>query len=211
MDMTDKKQLHVAICGGIAVGKTTICNHLSELIQNSILVEEQPEKNIYLSDFYKDMKNWGFHSRIAMLSLFITNYNSAKIYKNQVLIYDRTVHELITFARVQLTMGNLTRDEYRLYSQLYKGVLELINPPDVVIYLYCKPLIALSRIRERGREFEKGVNSDYLNRINYQYDVWIRSLPKSYTVLKIDTTHKVDYMELKNKIFSLKLSPSTKT
>lgn len=201
--MTDKTQLHVAICGGIAVGKTTIGNHLSKLIQNSIFVEEQPEQNIYLSDFYKDMKHWGFHSRIAMLSLFINYYNSAKKYNNKVLIYDRTVHELITFARLQLKMGNLTKGEYRLYTQLYKGVLELINPPDVVIYLYCKPLIALRRIRERGRDFEKGVSSDYLNNINHQYDVWIRSLPNSYPVLKIDTTHKVDCIELKNKIYQL--------
>ncbi len=200
MKMNNHKQFRIAICGGIAVGKTTIGKQLTKHLEDGHFIEEDPRQNSYLKEFYLDKKKWGFHSRIAMLALFIDYYNSASQLDKTYIVFDRTIHELITFARLQYFLGNLTKNEYKLYKQLYNSVLSLTKPMDLVIYLYCDPLVSLNRIQKRGREFESSVDEKYLLSINHQYDIWLRLLKNKTSIIKIDTSSEIDLRLLGAKI-----------
>lgn len=59
------------------------------------------------------------------------------------------------------------------------------------IYCHCDSNISLERIKKRNREFEQGIDINYLNKLNEEYDSWIKTLnPKK--VFRIDTSEKID-------------------
>lgn len=193
-DRMDKNVKLIAIVGGIAVGKTTIGKKLLGNLENAKFIEEDVSKNEFLSDFYDDMKKWAFHSRISTLAMVASNY----IFDgdDRVILMDRCLDELITFARLQYEKGNLTKREFMVYSQLYQDVLAFAPRIDGYIYCYCSSEISIERIKKRNRVFEQGIELDYLNRLNVEYEKWIETL-NSNKVFKVDTSCCVDIDKIK--------------
>lgn len=180
----------IAIVGGIAVGKTTIGNTLLSIYGNLKFIEEDVSKNEFLKDFYGDMKRWAFHSRISTLAMIASNYVVDNV-EEDIILMDRCLDELITFARLQFEKGNLSEREFRVYSQLYNKLLSFAPKIDGYIYCHCDSNISLERIKKRNREFEQGIDINYLNKLNEEYDSWIKTLnPKK--VFRIDTSEKID-------------------
>jgi len=68
------------------------------------------------------------------------------------------------FARV-----NLERDEFQLYEKVYQQLTIDAPRPDLVIYLQASTDVLLSRIDSRGLPFERGIERDYLERLNEVY------------------------------------------
>lgn len=198
--------VHVAVCGGIAVGKTTLTENLSVRLPQCRSLIEHPELNPYLAAFYKDMQRWAFHSRIAMLAMFAAHYSALRCETHvSIVLMDRCIHELIVFAALQHATGNLTDMEYSLYASLHDGFLALVPPIDLVIYLHCCPGTALERARARGRPFEAGLTEEYLERVARQYDQWIQALPQETRVVKCDTAAPVDTDFLAQMILKLSM------
>ena len=186
--MTERKL--IAIVGGIAVGKTTIGNKLLQNNERIEFIEEDVSQNEFLEDFYKDMKCWAFHSRISTLAMIAANYLVSDNHKD-IILMDRCLDELITFARLQFEKGNLSEREFRVYSQLYHEMVSFAPKIDGYIYCYCDSNVSLERIRKRNRKFEQAIDLDYLNNLNREYDKWIKSMePKK--VLYIDTEETID-------------------
>ncbi|MDH5367702.1 MAG: deoxynucleoside kinase, partial [Cyclobacteriaceae bacterium] len=52
--------MHIAICGNIGSGKTTLAQMLAKHY-NWDAEFESVEDNPYLADFYEDMLRWSFH------------------------------------------------------------------------------------------------------------------------------------------------------
>jgi deoxyadenosine/deoxycytidine kinase len=181
----------VAICGGIAVGKTTLVHLLGDLIPDSRVALEYPENNPYLADFYEDMQRWAFHSRIAMLAMFAAR---SVHQTNDVgtLITDRCFQELITFAELQRDKGNLTERDFRTFESLHAAFTELLPPNDIVVYLHCRPSVALERVRLRDRPFERRVDAGYLSAVSEQYQRWLGQLPASTEYFEYDTSEGID-------------------
>ena len=57
----------IAIAGNMGVGKTTMVNFLCQRYGFQPVYEPYTH-NPYLDDFYKDMKQWGFHSQLYFLT-----------------------------------------------------------------------------------------------------------------------------------------------
>ena len=57
----------IAVAGNIGVGKSTLTALLSEQLGWEAFYEAVDD-NPYLADFYKDMRQWSFHSQIFFLS-----------------------------------------------------------------------------------------------------------------------------------------------
>lgn len=185
----------IAIVGGIAVGKTTIGNMILKDINNVHFIEEDVSKNEFLEDFYADMKKWAFHSRISTLAMIASNYDLRNYKDNTIILMDRCLDELITFARLQYKKGNLSDREFKVYNQLYQCIVEFAPKIDGYIYCYCSKDTSLERIKKRDRAFEQGIDEAYIENLNAIYDNWIRSIDEK-RVLRVNTDLPINNREI---------------
>lgn len=186
----------IAIVGGIAVGKSTIINKLCQSINSCVLIEEDVKNNIFLSDFYDDMKKWAFHSRISTLAMIADNYLQVPNDPlPKVVLMDRCVDELITFAQLHYDKGNLSSKEFAVYKMLYESVVKLAPPIDLFIYVNCSAEISMERIKKRNRPFEQGITIDYINTLNSYYESWIGSI-EPQKVISMNTNDAVPSSEI---------------
>jgi deoxyadenosine/deoxycytidine kinase len=65
---------------------------------------------------------------------------------------------------------NLGPEELSLYEQIYSLLNPRLPKPDLVIYLQAETDVLLQRIRQRGREYEKPMDPDYLTALNQAYN-----------------------------------------
>lgn len=179
----------VSLVGSLAVGKSTIVDGLKNMMENCIFIVEDPTKNVFLEDFYADMPKWGFHSQISSLAMITENYLSHD--KGKVIIYDRCVDEIITFAMMQFEHGNMNEKEFKVYKSLYNSILSLIPPVDLFIYCKCSVEISLERIKIRNRIYEQNVDINYLREVNAYYEKWINTIEKGRVEI-IDTSAGID-------------------
>lgn len=196
-----KKVKYIAIVGGIAVGKTTIGHGLLKILPNMKFIEEDVSKNEFLEDFYGNMKRWAFHSRISTLAMIASNYD-VKEADSSIILMDRCLDELITFARLQYEKGNLSVREFKVYKQLYNCLIAFAPRIDGYIYCYCDSEISMERIKKRNREFEQGIDKTYVDKLNGEYNEWIGSLEQE-KVYRINTGEKVDLQKVKDFILSI--------
>lgn len=161
----------VVISGNIAVGKSTLTNHLAQQVGWKPYLEAFDE-NPYLADFYHDMKTWSFHSQIFFLSRRLQHHHALFNYPGHV-VQDRSVYEdAEIFARNLYLQGNMSERDYQCYSDLYEGIRAFLPAPDLVVYLYAPVGLLAERIAQRGRDYEKQISIDYLLQINELYETW---------------------------------------
>jgi deoxyadenosine/deoxycytidine kinase len=162
----------VAIAGNIGVGKSTLTRLLSEDLGWEPFYEAVDD-NPYLSDFYRDMRLWSFHSQIYFLSRRLRHHRDLSRRPNTV-IQDRSVYEdAEVFARNLHQQGLLSARDYASYRELYEVVCDLLPPPTLIVYLRASVATLTSRIAARGREYERNLRPDYLDQLNTLYEQWI--------------------------------------
>jgi deoxyadenosine/deoxycytidine kinase len=188
----------VAVCGSIAVGKTSFVPLLAAALPGGRHRSEDVYENLYLADFYRDMKAWSFHSRIAFLAM------KSKVYQNVEenctwMVIDRPINELITFARFHRDLGLLSTRDFDTFLSLYETLTSLLPAPDIIVYLHCSPEESLRRIRVRGRNFEQSIDLPYLRRLSQYYDEWLNEL-EGIQVIEAHTEDLSKIQDLANTI-----------
>jgi deoxyadenosine/deoxycytidine kinase len=63
--------------------------------------------------------------------------------------------------------------DYRSYCELYQVLTSFLPPPDLVVYLRATLPTLLERIARRGRDYERDISPDYLERLNQLYEEWV--------------------------------------
>ena len=63
----------------------------------------------------------------------------------------------------------LDEDEFKLYQQVYEHVTIDAPAPDLVIYLQAPVDVLQKRVSKRGRDYERHLNAEYLERIVQSY------------------------------------------
>ena len=176
----------LAIAGNIGVGKTELTSRLSQEL-GWVAYYEPVIQNPYLDPFYKDMPRWSFHLQIYFLS---------ERFKAQVeigrsslpFIQDRTIYEdAEIFARTLHAQGSMTTVDHQNYTSLFGVMVDFLRRPDVILYLRAAPETLMSRIDKRGRDSEKGIGIDYIQRLNDAYDAWMVRAREYTEVIEIDT------------------------
>lgn len=164
--------MHIAIAGNIGAGKTTLTSLLSKHYgwePNYETVDDNP----YLNDFYNDMQRWSFNLQIFFLNSRFKQVVDIRKSGNTV-IQDRTIYEdAEIFAPNLHDMGLMSTRDFENYRSLFKLMVELIQPPDLLIYLRASVPTLVSQIQERGREYEESIRLDYLKMLNERYELWI--------------------------------------
>ncbi|PWH13976.1 MAG: deoxynucleoside kinase [Anaerolineae bacterium] len=164
----------IAVAGNIGVGKSTLVRLLSQRLGWKAFFEPVAE-NPYLADFYKDMRQWAFHSQIFFLIQRLRAHRQLSLYPSSVL-QDRTVYEdAEVFARNLYLQGFIQQRDYDTYNELYQVLCESLPAPDLLIYLRAPVQVLYERILQRGREYERRISPDYLRQLNTLYEEWIAS------------------------------------
>jgi deoxyadenosine/deoxycytidine kinase len=176
----------LAIAGNIGVGKTELTHRLSEELQWAAYYEPVIQ-NPYLDAFYENMSRWSFHLQIYFLSeRFKAQVEISK--SSLPFIQDRTIYEdAEIFARTLRAQGSMTEVDYENYVALFGCMVSFLRKPDLILYLKASPDALMQRIARRGRPSERSITLDYIARLNYAYDDWMRRSRAELEVLEIDT------------------------
>ncbi|MBP5583894.1 MAG: deoxynucleoside kinase [Bacteroidales bacterium] len=196
--------MHIAIAGNIGVGKTTLTSMLAKHYgwePNYEVVDDNP----YLNDFYQDMKAWSFNVQISYLHSRLQNIMNIRSSGKDV-IQDRTIYEdAYIFAPNLHGMKLMATRDFETYFSLFRQVEQLLQAPDLLIYLKASIPILVKRIQSKGREYENAIRLDYLESLNRRYETWVKSYDLG-KILVIDTDsinfidNPDDFSKIVNKI-----------
>lgn len=164
--------MHIAISGNIASGKTSLAEKLARHYGWTPLYESV-DQNPYLEDFYKDMKRWAFHLQVYFLNSRFNQVKQIKELKGTV-VQDRTIYEdAYIFAANLYHSGLITERDYSNYLDLFNSMINLVEPPDLLIYLKADIQKLVAQIQKRGRDYENLMQLEYLKNLNVFYQNWI--------------------------------------
>jgi deoxyadenosine/deoxycytidine kinase len=183
---------HIAVCGNIGSGKTTLVEKLSKHYGWTPLYESV-DQNPYLKDFYDDMTRWAFHLQIYFLN---SRFNQIREIRNseKTIIQDRTIYEdAHIFAANLHASGHITDRDYQSYLDLFNSMITFVQPPDLLIYLKADIPKLVQQIQKRGRDYEFAIRLEYLKNLNEHYAKWIGSYTQS-KLLIIDV-NAMDFAE----------------
>jgi deoxyadenosine/deoxycytidine kinase len=164
------KQKHfVAMAGNIGVGKTTAAKLISQKLGFE-LFDEPVIDNRFLKDYYGDMRRWSFTLQLEFLIKRVEHHELIHTVAKSC-IQDRTLYEdPEIFAKYLHGLGNMTNAELDLYFDYFKRLTKDIAQPDKVICFDVPNIdVLLARIKKRGREEEKGIQSQFLRGLNGYY------------------------------------------
>ncbi|HNS30193.1 MAG TPA: deoxynucleoside kinase [Tenuifilaceae bacterium] len=166
--------MHIAVAGNIGSGKTTLTRLLSKHYGWKPHFEDVDD-NPYLNDFYEDMQRWSFNLQIYFLNSRFNQIVEIRRTGDKV-IQDRTIYEdAHIFAPNLHSMGLMSTRDFNNYLSLFNLMCSLIQPPDLLIYLRATVPTLVNQIQKRGREYEKSIRLDYLQRLNERYEAWIEN------------------------------------
>jgi deoxyadenosine/deoxycytidine kinase len=187
-----QKPKHIAICGNIGSGKTTLAEKLSKHYGWHALFESV-EHNPYLRDFYEDMTRWAFHLQIYFLNSRFKQVNEIRE-SERMTIQDRTIYEdAFIFAANLHKSGHMTERDHQSYLDIFNSMISFVKPPDILIYLKADIPKLVQQIEKRGRDYEYAIRLDYLKNLNEHYENWMASY-KLGKVLVIDVNN-LDFVE----------------
>ena len=162
----------IAIAGNIGVGKSTLVDKLSKRLDWEPYYEPVAE-NPYLEDFYNDMKSWAFHSQVFFLTHRVRSHKELLEFPASV-VQDRSVYEdAEIFARNLYNQGLINDRDYATYRGMFNLVIDMLKPPDLVVYLRATLPTLQARITKRARDIESSISADYLKQLNALYESWI--------------------------------------
>ncbi|HTJ52271.1 MAG TPA: deoxynucleoside kinase [Cyclobacteriaceae bacterium] len=166
------KLRHIAICGNIGSGKTTLAEKLAKHY-GWVALFESVDKNPYLRDFYGDMTRWAFHLQVYFLNSRFRQVNEIRE-SQRVTVQDRTIYEdAYIFAANLRKSGHMSERDFLSYEDIFNSMINLVQPPDLMIYLRADIPKLVRQIEKRGREYEYAIRIDYLKNLNEHYENWI--------------------------------------
>jgi deoxyguanosine kinase len=179
---------YINIEGAIGAGKSSLAKTLAEKMDARLILEET-EENPFLPDFYKDKRRYAFQTQLFFLlsrhrqqqELFATDLFHKKTVSDYFFDKDRI------FASV-----TLDQREFYLYEKLLLILEKDIPRPDLVVYLQTSSEVLLERIKERGRLYEKNIDSDYIKALNEAYNYYFFHYTK--TPLLVVNTDRIDFV-----------------
>jgi len=177
--------MHIGVAGNIGSGKTTLTTMLAEHYGWTPQFESVTY-NPYLEDYYKDIPRWSYNLETYFLAQRFKDL--IEISKSRkTIIQDRTLMEGVhIFVENNREMGNLSERDYDTYMQLYRIMMSMVRPPELLIYLKSSIEHLVANIQKRGRDYEQGMSIEYLAGLNRHYEQWIGSYEGRLLTIETD-------------------------
>ncbi len=156
---------HIVIEGPIGVGKSSLAQRLAGEFDAELILEEIDD-NPFLEQFYQRPREAALSTQLFFLmqrTKQIQSLRQTSIF-NQSKIADYLIEKDKLFAQV-----TLNPTEYDLYLQVYEHMMTEAPKPDLVVYLQAPVATLLERIKKRGRNFERFIETNYLEQLNEAY------------------------------------------
>jgi len=175
----------ISIEGNIGVGKSTFTNILQNIFRESKIVEEPVDmwlntitksgENI-LGLFYKDIPRWGYtFQNLAYVTRMMKIQDAIKTNKSIIFLdrslgTDKNVFEKMLYDDKLIT--DIEHNMYNLWCDFYKNYVNNMSSWKY-IYLRCNPNTSYERIKKRGREEEKNITLEYLEKLHKYHEEWL--------------------------------------
>jgi len=213
-------KLIVAIEGNIGVGKSTFTRILKETFKKSTIVSEpvdiwlnikNKEGENILGLFYKDTSRWAYTFQNLAYITRMMKIEDAIRSSDDIVFLDRSLGtDRNVFEKMLHDDNILDEVEHNMYNLWYDFYTKYVNNNfnEIYIYLKCDPKTAYERIKKRGREEEKNISFEYLEKLHKYHEEWLTNL-NNVVIIDCDRdfetdqsyqTEIMDYLKSKFKI-----------
>ena len=192
-----KTAYHIAIEGAVGVGKTSLAKLLSDKY-NAKLVLEKFEDNPFLSKFYNDRNTYAFQTQLWFL---MERYKQQKSIEQMDLFSSYMISDYMFIKDRLFASLNLNDDEMKLYDKIANALEKDVLYPDLVIFLQSDTDRLMSNISNRGREYEKNVDWNYIDALNGIYNEFFFRYNKS--PLLIINANNLDFVNNEDDLKSI--------
>lgn len=194
---------YVVIEGNIGAGKTTLATRISEQF-NARLILERFADNPFLPKFYDDPEKYSFPLELSFLASRYKQLQEELV--PQDLFRAFTVADYYFMKSLVFASSTLMGDEYNLYRQIFYIIYGSLPKPDIFVYLHLNPEKLLQNIEKRGRNYEKSITKDYLQKIQDSYFTFFKQNPENkYLIIDINNidfvSNEKNYIKVLDTIF----------
>ncbi len=180
----------VAIEGNIGAGKTTLARRIAADFSAKLVLERFAD-NPFLPKFYEDQNRYAFPLEMSFLAdryqQFTDDTSQFDLFK-KFMVSDYDIYKSLIFARI-----TLQQEEFELYRKVFNFMYREVKKPKIYVYLFQPTDQLLKNIQKRGRDYEKNISADYLEKINRGYFDFLKSYPEQNNLV-IDLTG-LDFVE----------------
>ncbi len=192
---------YVVIEGNIGAGKTTLAGKIADQF-NARLVLEHFADNPFLPKFYSDPDKYSFPLELSFLASRYKQLRDELV--SQDLFKSFTIADYYFMKSLVFASSTLSGDEYNLYRQIFYIIYGSLPRPDIYVYLHLNPDRLLQNIEKRGRNYEKQITKEYLQKIQDSYFLFFKQNPENkYLVLDINDVDFVNNEKQYEKIIDL--------
>jgi deoxyadenosine/deoxycytidine kinase len=178
------KYNYVVIEGNIGAGKTTLAGRIADQF-NAHLILEHFADNPFLPKFYKEPEKYSFPLELSFLASRYKQLKEELV--PQDLFKSFTVADYYFMKSLVFAASTLTGDEYNLYRQIFYIIYGSLPKPDIYVYLHINPDRLLRNIERRGRNYEKSITKEYLQKIQNSYFSFFKQNPENkYLVIDVN-------------------------
>jgi deoxyadenosine/deoxycytidine kinase len=180
---------YLVIEGNIGAGKTTLAHKISEKYQTKLVLEQFTD-NPFLPKFYENQEQYSFPLEMSFLA---ERYNQLhRDLSHFELFSPFTVSDYYFMKSLIFAQSTLQNDEYNLYRQFFTIIYDKMPKPDLYVYLHKDTDLLLKNIALRGRNYEKFITKEYLEKIAQGYFNYFRQ-ESEFPILIIDT-NEIDFV-----------------
>lgn len=181
---------YVVIEGNIGAGKTSLASRIADEY-NARLVLEQFADNPFLPKFYKEPDKYAFQLELSFLAGRYKQLNEE--FGTRDMFKSFTVADYYFMKSLVFAATTLKGDEYNLYRQIFYIIYGQMPKPDIYVYLHQAPGRLLENIGRRGRDYEKHITAEYLQKIQESYFSFFRQNPGArYLIIDVNN---IDFVE----------------
>lgn len=174
------KYNYVVIEGNIGAGKTTLARRIAEQF-NARLILEHFADNPFLPKFYEDPEKYSFPLELSFLASRYKQLQEELVPQDLFKLF--TVADYYFMKSLVFAASTLKGDEYNLYRQIFYIIYGSLPKPDIFVYLHLSTDRLLDNIGKRGRDYEKSISRDYLQKIQDSYFSFFRQNPDNKYLL----------------------------
>ena len=186
----------VVVEGPVGSGKTSLAKRISEHVNGKLILEE-PERNPFLENFYKDPRSNALPTELSFLfqrSKLLENINQEELFSST-----NVTDFLFDKDQIFIEM-NLTQEEIELFNKVKDSLTVKPPEPDLVIYLQAPVNVLMTRINMRSPSIDTLIDKAYLEKLADAYANFFYYYESSPLLVvnaeSIDPIHNDDHFQM---------------
>lgn len=176
----------IAIEGIIGAGKTTIARLLGEHLKWPVIFEHV-ERHPLIDAYYGDPRRFALETELVFMALRL--HEAKRFESKRAVVSDFSPAKTLIFGGLQLEQPDLA-----LVAQIDEHLWAARPRPSLTIFLDIPADECLIRLRERGRPFERGIETDFLEELRHAYMARFDTLGAKVVRMRFDGREAPDHV-----------------